>query len=153
MSELCLSFVWNAGCLDELQERLLCTHVSDGAPLLQHLEHASKLGVQLGVCCLCCTLNCCIICTLVQLLLPACPGLLLLQTCCCLVFVGFADLMGRNVLNLALESGWADAAVNLEPVLSVHPPITQPILALGLPHRGWMLKPLSLELVCGPMGP
>jgi hypothetical protein len=25
--------------------------------------------------------------------------------------------------------------------------------ALGLSLRGWMLKPLSLELVCGPMGP
>jgi len=61
--------------------------------------------------------------------------------------------MGRNGLNLALESGWADAAVNLEPVLSVHPPITQPIFALGLSLRGWMHKPLSVELVCGPMGP
>ena len=67
--------------------------------------------------------------------------------------MNFADLMGRNVLNLALENGWADAAVNLEPVLSVHPPITQPILAPGLSLRGWMLKPPSLELVCGPMGP
>jgi len=130
--------------------RLCCR---DGAPLLQRLEHASKLGVQLGVCCPCCTLNCCIICTLVQLLLPACPGLLLLQPSCCLVFVGFADLMGRNVLNLALESGRADAAVNLEPVRSVHPTITQPILALGLSLRGWMLKPLSLELVVGPWAP
>jgi len=61
-------------------------------------------------------------------------------------------LMGRNVLHLALESGWADAAVNLEPVLSVHPSITQPVLALGLSLRGWMFKPLSLELVWGPMG-
>ena len=60
---------------------------------------------------------------------------------------------GGGVLNRALESGWADAAVNLEPVLSVHPPITQPILALGLSLRVWMLKPLSLELVCGPMAP
>jgi len=62
--------------------------------------------------------------------------------------------MGRNVLNLALESGWADAAVNLEPVLSVHPPITQPILALGCSsgtggssHRAWNLfvEPWALE--------
>ena len=36
--------------------------------------------------------------------------------------MGFADLMGRNVLLLALESGWADAAVKLEPVISVHAP-------------------------------
>jgi hypothetical protein len=62
--------------------------------------------------------------------------------------------MARNVLLLALvPSGWADAAVNLEPVFFVHPPITQPIFALGLSLRGWMLKPLSLELVCGPMAP
>ena len=36
--------------------------------------------------------------------------------------MGFDDLMGRNVLLLALESGWADAAVKLEPVISVHAP-------------------------------
>ena len=115
--------------------RLCCR---DGAPLLQRLEHASKLGVQLGVCCPCCTLNCCIICTLVQLLLPACPGLLLLQPCC-LVFVGFADLMGRNVLLLALESGWADAAVNLELVLSVHPPSLFPLATLAFFGGGFSL--------------
>jgi hypothetical protein len=67
--------------------------------------------------------------------------------------VAVADLMARNVLLLALESGWADAAMNLEPVLFVHPPITQPVLALGLSLRGWILKPLSLKRVCGPMGP
>jgi hypothetical protein len=58
------------------------------------------------------------------------------RACCCLVFVGFADLMGRNVLKLALENGWTDAAVNLKPVRSVHLPITQPILALWLSLRG-----------------
>jgi hypothetical protein len=67
--------------------------------------------------------------------------------------VGFAEFMGHNVLLLALESGWADAAVKLEPVYSVQPPITQPVLAMGLTLRGWMLKLLSLELVCGPVGP
>jgi len=51
---------------------------------------------------------------------------------------------------LGLEGGWADAAVNLEPVLSIHPPITQPVLALGLSLRVWMLKPLSLSLSVGP---
>ena len=133
MSELCLSFVWNAGCLDELQERLLCTHVSDRAPLLQRLEHASKLGVQLRICCLCSTLNYCIICSLVQLLLPACPGLLLLQTCCCVVFVGFADLMGRNVLILALESGWADAALIWNQFFLPTPPSLSQSLRWGCP--------------------
>ena len=85
--------------------------------------------------------------------LASLPGLAASSTMLLPCLCGLADLMGHNVLNLALESGWADAAVDLEPVRSIHPPITQPILALGLPHRGWMLKPLSLELVCGPMGP
>jgi len=60
---------------------------------------------------------------------------------------------GRNGLLSALERGWADAAVSLVPIPFVHPPITQPVLTLGLSLRGWMLKPLSLELVRGPMGP
>jgi len=44
-------------------------------------------------------------------------------------------------------------AASLVPIPFVHPPITQPVLALGLSLMGWMLKPLSLELVCGPLGP
>ena len=44
------------------------------ALLQQRLEHACKLGEQLGVICLCCALNCCVVCTLVQLPLPAYQG-------------------------------------------------------------------------------
>ena len=40
--------------------------------------------------------------------------------------------MPCNGLLPALECGWADAAVGLEPILFVHPPITQPVRALGL---------------------
>ena len=47
-----------------------------------------------------------------------------------------ADLMARNVLLLALESGWADAAVNLEPVLSVHPPHHSANLCAGAVPQG-----------------
>jgi len=65
--------------------------------------------------------------------------------------VAVADLMGCNGLLSALERGWADAAASLVPIPFVHPPITQPVLALGLSLRGWMLKPLSLELVRGPI--
>ena len=123
------------------------------ALLQQRLEHACKLGEQLGVICLCCALNCCVVCTLVQLPLPAYQGLLLLQPCCCFILVTVAALMPCNGLLPALEYGWADAAASLVPIPFVHPPITQPIFALGLSLRGWMLKPLSLELVCGPMAP
>ena len=55
-----------------------------------------------------------------------------------------------------MQLGWLGlpyAAVGLEPVLFIHLPITQPVLALGLSLMGWILKPLSLELVRGPMGP
>ena len=40
--------------------------------------------------------------------------------------------------------------MNLELIEFVPPPLTQPVLALGLSLRGWVLKPLSLELICGP---
>jgi len=40
--------------------------------------------------------------------------------------------MPCNGLLPAFECGWADAAVGLEPIFFVHPPITQPVLALGL---------------------
>ena len=62
-----------------------------------------------------------------------------------------APLLARAALS---EIKGGDAALNLEPILFVSPPpFTQPVLALGLSVRGWMLKPLSLELVCGPTGP
>ena len=103
-----------------------------GRPYTQCLEHAGELCVQLGVSCLGCTLKCCVVCTLVQLPLPAYQGLLLLQPCCCFILVTVAALMPCNGLLPALECGWADAAVGLEPIFFVHPPITQPVLALGL---------------------
>ena len=128
-------------------------------PLLQRLEHACKLGAQLRVSCLCCaldlkrrlnlkrslnlkrclnlkrSLNCCVVCTLVQLPLPAYQDLLLRQPCCFFILVAVADLMGCNGLLSALERGWADTAASLVPISFVHPPDTQPVLALGLSLR------------------
>jgi hypothetical protein len=43
-----------------------------------------------------------------------------------------------------------NAAVNLEPTCFFPIHITQPVLALGLSLRGWMLKPLILDLFVGP---
>jgi len=54
--------------------------------------------------------------------LASLPGLAASSTMLLPCLCGLADLMGHNVLNLALESGWADAAVDLEPVRSVQPP-------------------------------
>jgi len=67
--------------------------------------------------------------------------------------VGFADLMGRNVLLLALESGWADAAVNLQPVLSIHPPHHLASLCAGAVPQGLDAQATELGTFCGPMCP
>jgi len=61
-----------------------------------------------------------------------------------------ACLVAQTALS---EMKGGNAAVNLVHRFPHPPLITQPALALGLSLRGWMLKPLSLELVRGPTGP
>ena len=51
-----------------------------------------------------------------------------------------ARLIARAALSRN-EGGYA--ALNLEPIVLVPPPLTQPGLALGLSLRDWMLKPLN----------
>ena len=53
--------------------------------------------------------------------------------------------MYSSVLNILSEMKEGDAAlISGNPFFLAPPPITQPVLALGLSLRGWMLEPLNL---------
>ena len=132
---------------------LLCTHVSDEAPLLQRLEHACKLGVQLGVGCLCCALNCCVVCTLV--FCPCQPT----KACCffnhaaalslwllLILWAAMACFLHWNVAGQMLQQAWYR-------FLSSTPPSLSQSLRWGCPSGAGCSSHSAWNLFVGPYGP